>query len=160
MNATMDPDLLNLAQQHVHDLMTDVEKLTFEVKEDRERFLSNLEDVETRLDRTQVEQEAIKRDLSQKIECVEQRVSLLENQGNESQNKQVLFVWLWACLYSRWTWFGFIYPRQKLCKVSYEIRTQWSRRCTNFTPLYPHPLWFYYRGVSIHALESNCQVIF
>ena len=88
MNATMDPDLLNLAQQHVHDLMTDVEKLTFEVKEDRERFLSNLEDVETRLDRTQVEQEAIKRDLSQKIECVEQRVSLLENQGKESQNKQ------------------------------------------------------------------------
>ena len=88
MNATMDPDLLNLAQQHVHDLMTDVEKLTFEVKEDRERFLSNLEEVETRLDRTQVEQEAIKRDLSQKIECVEQRVSRLENQGEESQNKQ------------------------------------------------------------------------
>ena len=87
MNATMDPDLLNLAQQHVHDLMTDVEKLTFEVKEDRERFLSNLEEVETRLDRTQVEQEAIKRDLSQKIECVETRVSRLENQGEESQDK-------------------------------------------------------------------------
>ena len=95
MNATMDPDLLKLVQQHVHDLMTDVEKLTFEVQEDRERFslalaevLSNLEEMETRLDRMQVEQEAIKRDLSQKIECVEQRVSLLENQGKESQNKQ------------------------------------------------------------------------
>ena len=95
MNATMDPDLLKLVQQRVHDLMTDVEKLTFEVQEDRERFslalaevLSNLEEMETRLDRMQVEQEAIKRDLSQKIECVEQRVSRLENQGEESQNKQ------------------------------------------------------------------------
>ena len=45
-----------------------VEKLTFEVQEDRERFslalaegLSNLEEMETRLDRMQVEQEAIKR---------------------------------------------------------------------------------------------------
>ena len=91
MNATMDPDLLKLVQQHVHDLMTDVEKLTFEVQEDRERFslalASNLEEMETRLDRMQVEQEAIKRDLSQKIECVETRVSQLENQGEESQNK-------------------------------------------------------------------------
>ena len=58
MNATMDPDLLKLVQQHVHDIMTDVEKLTFEVQEDRERvslilaeILSNLKEMKTRLDR-------------------------------------------------------------------------------------------------------------
>ena len=95
MNATLDPDLFKLVQQHVRDLMTDVEKLTFEVQDDRERFsltladvLSNLEEMETRLDRMQLAQEATKRDLSQKIERVEQRVSLLENQGKESENKR------------------------------------------------------------------------
>lgn len=83
MNATMDPDLLKLVQQHVHDLMTDVEKLSFEVQEDRERvtlaleeILSNLQELKTRLDRMQLEQETIK----QKIGCMEQRVSVLENQ--------------------------------------------------------------------------------
>ena len=95
MNVTMDPDLLKLVQQHVHDLMRDVEKLTFEVQEDRERVSlalsavsSNLEEMETRLDRMQVEQEAIKRDHSQEIECLKQRVSLVENQGEESEKKQ------------------------------------------------------------------------
>ena len=95
MNATMDPDLLNLVQQHVHDIMKDVGKLTFEMQEDRERvslilaeILSNLEEMETRLDRMHLEQEAIQRDLSQKVECVELRVSLLENQGKESENKE------------------------------------------------------------------------
>ena len=95
MNATMDPDLLKLVQQHVHDLMRDVEKLTFEVQENRERVSlalsevsSNLEEMETRLDRMQVEQEAIKRDHSQEIECLKLRVSLVEHQGEESEKKQ------------------------------------------------------------------------
>ena len=88
MNVTMDPDLLKLVQQHVHDLMTDVEKLTFKVQEDRERVSLALEEMETRLDRMQVEQEAINRDHSQEIECLKERVSLLENQGKESENKQ------------------------------------------------------------------------
>ena len=89
----MDPDLLKLVQQHVHDLMRDVEKLTFEVQEDRERVSlalsevsSNLGEMETRLDRMQVEQEAIKRDHSQ--ECLKLRVSLVEHQGEESERKQ------------------------------------------------------------------------
>lgn len=131
MNATMDPDLLNLAQQHVHDLMTDVEKLTFKVQEDRERFslaladvLSNLEEMETRLDRMQLAQEATKRDLSQKIECVEQRVSLLENQGKESENKR------------------------KCYSSGHEL--------ANITD--EHALVFIC-GVSIHALKSNCLVM-
>ena len=95
----MDPDLLKLVQQHVHDLMRDVEKLTFEVQEDRERVSlalsevsSNLEEMETRLDRMQVEQEAIKRDHSQEIECLKLRVSLVEHQGEESEKKQKCYL--------------------------------------------------------------------
>ena len=131
MNATLDPDLFKLVQQHVRDLMTDVEKLTFEVQEDRERFslalaevLSNLEEMETRLDRMQLAQEATQRDLSQKIERVEQRVSLLENQGEESENKR------------------------KFYSSGHEL--------ANITD--GHALVFIC-GVSIHALKSNCLVM-
>ena len=49
MNATMDPDLLKLVQQHVHDLKTDVETLTFEVQEDRERVSLALKEISSSL---------------------------------------------------------------------------------------------------------------
>jgi len=50
MNATVDPDLLNLVQQHVNTLKTDVEQLTFEVQEDKERVSQALKDISTSLE--------------------------------------------------------------------------------------------------------------
>ena len=71
MNATMDPDLLKLVQQHVNTLKTDVEHLTFEVQEDRERVLQALKDISTRLEELEErvasvhrEQEIMKREQS------------------------------------------------------------------------------------------------
>ncbi|KAJ7375992.1 hypothetical protein OS493_037544 [Desmophyllum pertusum] len=50
MNPTVDPDLLTLVQQHVNTLRTDVDQLTFEVQEDRERVSRALNDISTSLD--------------------------------------------------------------------------------------------------------------
>ena len=50
MNATVDPDLLRLVQQHVNVLKTDVDQMTLEQKEDKERVLQALEDISTRLE--------------------------------------------------------------------------------------------------------------
>lgn len=49
MNATVDPDLLKLVQQHVNTVETDVEQLTFEVQEDKERVSQALKDMSTSL---------------------------------------------------------------------------------------------------------------
>ena len=167
MNATMDPDLLKLVQQHVHDLMTDVEKLTFEVQEDRERFslalaevLSNLEEMETRLDRMQVEQEAIKRDLSQKIECVETRVSRLENQGEESQNKLKCYSSDYERAYTA-DEHGLVLSIRKKNFAKFSMK--YEHRDVVGALLYPFvsaPTVISSSRRSIHALESNCQVIF
>ena len=54
MNATMDPDLLNLVQQHVNTLKTDVEQLTFEVQEDKERVSKALKNISTSLEEQEV----------------------------------------------------------------------------------------------------------
>jgi len=50
MNATVDPDLLKLVQQHVNTLKTDVEVLAFEVQEDKEQVSQALKDISTSLE--------------------------------------------------------------------------------------------------------------
>ena len=80
MNATVDPELLKLVQQHVNTLKTDVEQLTFEVQEDRERVLQALKDISTRLEEleasvasVQREQDILKQEqssLTEKMDCL------------------------------------------------------------------------------------------
>lgn len=67
MNATVDPDLLKLVQQHVNTLETDVEELTFEVQEDKERvsqalkaMLTSLAELDARIESVEREQEVMK----------------------------------------------------------------------------------------------------
>ena len=88
MNATMDPDLLKLVQQHVHDLKTDVETLTFEVQEDRERVSLALKEISSSLAELETRFEKVQSSLSQKMdvlhidmEDVQQRVAQLEDRG-------------------------------------------------------------------------------
>ena len=49
MNATMDPDLLKLVQQHLNTLKTEVKQLTIELQEDREQVSQPLKDISTRV---------------------------------------------------------------------------------------------------------------
>ena len=88
MNATMDPDLLKLVQEHVHDLKTDVETLTFEVQEDRERVSLALNEISSSLAELETRFEKVQSSLSQKMdvlhidmEDVQQRVAQLEDRG-------------------------------------------------------------------------------
>ena len=83
MNATVDPDLLKLVQQHVCTLKTDVELLTFEVQGDRERVSQALKNITTRLKElearvasVQYEQEVMK----QKQSDVDTRVVNVERE--------------------------------------------------------------------------------
>ena len=78
MSATMDPDLLKLVQQHVNTLDTEVDQLTFEVQEDRQRVLQALKDISTRLGELetrgmnmQLEQEVMKQKQSSLSKTVE-----------------------------------------------------------------------------------------
>ena len=71
MNATVDPDLLRLVQQHVNVLKTDVDQMTLEQKEDKARVLQALEDISTSLEElearvasVQLEQEVMKQEQS------------------------------------------------------------------------------------------------
>ncbi|KAJ7375983.1 hypothetical protein OS493_037535, partial [Desmophyllum pertusum] len=71
MNPTVDPDLLKLVQQHVNTLRTDVDQLTFEVQEDRERvslalndLSTSLDELEARMARMQCEQGVMKQEQS------------------------------------------------------------------------------------------------
>lgn len=45
MNASLDPVLLQMVQQHVNKLIADVNKMVFEVDCDRERVKNALQDV-------------------------------------------------------------------------------------------------------------------
>ena len=67
MNAAVDSDLLKLVQQHVNTLKSDVNQLTFEVQEDKERvskalkdISTSLEELEARVANVQHEQEVLK----------------------------------------------------------------------------------------------------
>ena len=79
MNATM--DLLNLVQQHFHDLKTDVETVKFEGQEDRELVSEALEELETRFEKLQTEKEVMKQEFSQKMEDMQQQIAQKQDRG-------------------------------------------------------------------------------
>ncbi|KAJ7375990.1 hypothetical protein OS493_037542 [Desmophyllum pertusum] len=104
MNATMDPDLLKLVQHNVNTLRTDVDQLTFEVQEDRERVSRALNDMSTSLDELeariasmQCEQEVMKQEhssLSNKVDALQtdmeteqEDVKLLKSQQEDVQQR-------------------------------------------------------------------------
>lgn len=69
MNATVDSDLLKLVRQHVNVLKTDVDQMTLELKEDKERISQvlndiskSLEELEARVASVQHEQEVMKQE--------------------------------------------------------------------------------------------------
>ena len=98
MNATVDPDLLKLVQQHVNTLKTDVEVLTFEVQEDKERvshalkdISTSLEELEARVVSVQREQEVMKRkqsDADARVSSVEHEQEVVK-QVQSSLSKRV-----------------------------------------------------------------------
>jgi len=81
MNATVDRDLVKLVQQHVNTLKRNVEQLTFEVQEDKERVSQALKDISTSLEELEArvaslgrEQKVIKLEqsaLSEKMDTLE-----------------------------------------------------------------------------------------
>lgn len=81
MNATVDPDLFKLVQQHVNALKRNVDQMTFEVQEDRERVSQALNGISTRLEELEArvaslgrEQKVIKLEqssLSKKVDTLE-----------------------------------------------------------------------------------------
>ncbi|KAJ7375996.1 hypothetical protein OS493_037548 [Desmophyllum pertusum] len=103
MNPTVDPDLLKLVQQHVNTLRTDVDQLTFEVQEDRERVsralnvistsLGELEariasvqcELEARMASMQCEQEARMANVQCEQEVIKQEQSYLSNKVDTLQ---------------------------------------------------------------------------
>ena len=90
MNATMDPNLLKLVQQHVNALKTDVDQLTFEVQEDRKRISQALTEMSTSLEQleatvviVQRKQEVMKEEktlLSSKVDALRVNVENLKLQ--------------------------------------------------------------------------------
>ncbi|KAJ7374487.1 hypothetical protein OS493_004824 [Desmophyllum pertusum] len=89
MNPTVDPDLLKLVQQHVNTLRTDVDQLTFEVQEDRERVSLALDELEARLCENmasmQCEQEARMASMQCEQEVMKQEQSSLSNKVDTLQ---------------------------------------------------------------------------
>ena len=69
MITTMDPALLQLVQQHVHTLNTDVDKLAFEMENDRETVKKALQDVQADLE-----------ELEKRVSRVEQGVKQLRDE--------------------------------------------------------------------------------
>lgn len=100
-NASMDPALLQMVQQHVNKLIADVDKLVFEVDCDRERVKNALQDVATdvkelekrvsvvepcmsSLQDEQIGAEKRKKSLESEQESVQQRVAQVEEQLKSS----------------------------------------------------------------------------
>lgn len=71
MNASMDPALLQMVQQHVNKLIADVDKLVFEVDCDRERVKNALQDV------------------AADVKELEKRVSVVERCMSSLQDEQI-----------------------------------------------------------------------
>ena len=86
MNATVDPDLLKV----VNDLKTNVEQLSFEVQEDRERVSHSLEnmskEIKTRLDILECGHLATNQRLSTLNGSVESILEILENYSGILEN--------------------------------------------------------------------------
>ena len=90
MNATVDPDLLTLVQQHVNTLKTDVEQLTFEVQEDKERVSQALKDISTRVATVEHEQAVMKIEsssLSRKMDSTQVQLKSLKSQQEDMQQR-------------------------------------------------------------------------
>jgi len=97
MNATVDPDLLTLVQQHVNTLKTDVAQLTFEVQEDKERVSQALKDISTSLEELEArvvsvehEQAVIKIEqssLSRKMDSTQVQMKSLKSQQEDMQQR-------------------------------------------------------------------------
>lgn len=69
MNTPVDPALLKLVQHHVSALKTDVDKMSFEMEDDRKEVKKALQDVNAHLD-----------ELEKRVSMVEQGVKHLEIQ--------------------------------------------------------------------------------
>ena len=87
MNASLDPALLQMVQQHVNKLIADVDKMVFEVDCDRETVKNALQDVAADVKELEkrisaVETKQIGTD--ERIETVEQRVTQVEEQLQSS----------------------------------------------------------------------------
>ena len=87
MNASLDPALLQMVQQHVNKLIADVDKMEFEVDCDRETVTNALQDVAADVKELEkrisaVETKQIGTD--ERIETVAQRVTQVEEQLQSS----------------------------------------------------------------------------
>ena len=69
MNAPVDPPLLHLVRQHVNALKTDVDRMTFEVEDNRKEVKKALQDVKAHLD-----------ELGKRVSLVELGVKRLQNE--------------------------------------------------------------------------------
>ena len=93
MNATVDPDLLKLVQQHVNTLKTDVEELTFEVQEDKERVSQALKDMSTSLAELDARIESVEREqevMKQKQGSLSKIVDFLQSDVVMKQEQSLL----------------------------------------------------------------------
>ena len=95
MNATVDPDLLNLVQQHVNALKADVEQLTFEVQGDKERVSKALKNISTCLEEQEVrianverEQEVMKQKQSWLSKTVDARTASVQREQEVMKQEQ------------------------------------------------------------------------
>ena len=90
MNPTVDPDLLKLVQQHVNTLRTDVDQLTFEVQEDRERVSRALNDMSTSLEELEIRIASVQYELEARMagmQC-EQEARMANVQCEQEDIKQ------------------------------------------------------------------------
>ena len=76
INATVDTDLLTTVQQHVCQLSSEVETMTFAIQEEKNHVKAKLENVDLRLTKVEEKQDNLEK---QQI-VVQQRVTKLENQ--------------------------------------------------------------------------------
>ncbi|KAJ7376004.1 hypothetical protein OS493_037556 [Desmophyllum pertusum] len=87
MNPTVDPDLLKLVQQHVNTLRTDVDQLTFEVQEDRERVSRALNDISTSLDELDARISSVQCELEARMANVQCEQEVIKQEQSSLSNK-------------------------------------------------------------------------
>ena len=84
MNATVDPALLQLVQNHVNALKSDVDKMNFAMASDRtsiEQALKNFDELDKRVSGLEQEQKLLKSDV-EGVKQVVERVQVHKNWGN------------------------------------------------------------------------------
>jgi len=83
----VDPDLLNLVQQHVNSLKADVGQLTFEVQEDKKPVIQALKDISTSLEGLEARVASVQHEQ----EVMKQEQSLLLNKLEDQQRRDVRY---------------------------------------------------------------------